>query len=321
MRTKILVTGATGFIGRCLVDRLVGQGTYEIKLALRSKAKLPIDILDQCTAIEIGNLDGDTHWEVPLKGVDVVVHLAARAHVLNDRAEDPRQAFLETNFYGTRQLAKIASECGVKRFVYISSIGVNGSQTEIEKPFTELDEPQPHNAYAKSKWEAEQALREISEKSGMEFVIVRPPLVYGKDAPGNFAQLLKLVSSGVPIPLGAVQNQRSLVALDNLVDFIEVCCIHPKAANQVFLVSDGEDISTLNLIDGIAQSIGRKVHMVAVPLWLLNIGAAMLGQRAAVQRLCGNLQLDISKTNDVLGWMPKFSVREGLRRATEGWRR
>jgi len=320
MQLKILITGGTGFVGRRLVSWLRDNELYQLRLALRDNNQVA-DIDEQYESIEVGNINGETSWDTALDTVDVVVHLAARAHVLKDFAADPGQAFRETNFYATQRLAKVASERGVKRFIYISSIGVNGAQTEPGTSFTELDEPHPHNSYALSKWAAEQAIRDISVNSGMEFVIIRPPLVYGKAAPGNFTQLLKIISSGVPLPLDTIHNLRSFVALDNLVDFIEVCCTHPKAANQVFLISDGEDVSTSKLVQCIANSMGREVSMFSMPSWLLNMGAILLGQRLAIQRLCGNLQLDISKARTLLGWTPVVSMDEGLRQATEGWQK
>ncbi len=204
---------------------------------------------------------------------------------------------------------------GVRRFVFVSSIGVNGLETGHGQGFFEADKPNPHNAYALSKWEAEQGLMQIATATGLEVVIIRPPLVYGPDAPGNFGSLMRAVQRGWPLPLGAVHNQRSLVALDNLVDFIITCITHPQAANQTFLVSDGQDLSTTELVRGMSQAAGVPSRLLPVPVWALRAGALLLGKGDAVQRLCGNLQMDISKARSLLGWVPPVSVQEGLRRA------
>jgi nucleoside-diphosphate-sugar epimerase len=224
--------------------------------------------------------------------------------------------FRLVNVQGTLNLARQAVEAGVKRFVFISSIGVNGAQTALGKPFSEANLPKPHNAYALSKWEAEQGLLRIADETGLEVVIIRPPLVYGLDAPGNFGSLLRSVQRGWPLPLGAVYNQRSLVALDNLVDFIVTCITHPQAAYQTFLVSDRQDLSITELVRGMAQAAGVPARLLPVPVWALQAGASLLGKGDVVQRLCGNLQLDISKARSLLGWVPPVSVEEGLRRAT-----
>jgi nucleoside-diphosphate-sugar epimerase len=204
---------------------------------------------------------------------------------------------------------------GVRRFVFVSSIGVNGLQSGPGKAFSEADQPKPHNAYALSKWEAEQGLFRIADETGLEVVIIRPTLVYGPNAPGNFGLLMRSVQRGWPLPLGAVRNMRSLVALDNLVDFIVTCITHPQAANQTFLVSEGQDLSTTELVRGIAQAAGGPASLLPVPVWALQAGATLLGKGDAVQRLCGNLQVDISKARSLLGWIPPVSVEEGLRRA------
>ena len=234
---------------------------------------------------------------------------------MHDTEVDPLAAFRAVNVDGTLNLARHAVQAGVKRFVFISSIGVNGSQTAVGKPFSEIDKSKPHNAYALSKWEAEQGLLRIAAETGLEVVIVRPPLVYGCKAPGNFGSIARAVQRGWPLPLGAVHNQRSLVALDNLVDFIVTCITHTQAANQTFLVSDGQDLSTTELVRGMAQAAGVPARLLPVPVWALQAGAALLGKGDAVQSLCGNLQVDISKARTLLGWLPPVSVEEGLRRA------
>jgi nucleoside-diphosphate-sugar epimerase len=253
-----------------------------------------------------------------LAGAHAIVHVAARAHVLYDRAADPLAEFRRVNVAGTLRLAKQAAEMGVRRFVFVSSIGVNGVQSGPDKAFSEADQPEPHNAYALSKWEAEQGLLRIAVETGMEVVIIRSPLVYGFGAPGNFGSLMRAVQQGWPLPLGAVHNQKSFVALDNLVDFIVTCLEHPAAANETFMVSDGEDVSTPDLIRRMARAMNRPARLLPVPVWALKAGASLLGKGDAAQRLCGNLQVDISKSRELLGWSPPVSVDEGLRRAVGG---
>lgn len=309
---KVLVTGASGFVGRALVAQLVALGRDEV-LALTRQA--PAHQVSGATYLVGNYLAWQTQWQPALAGIHTVVHAAARAHLLNDRAVDPLFEFRQINVTGTLNLAAQAVQNGVSRFVFISSIGVNGLQTAPGKPFTEVEKPNPHNAYALSKWEAEQGLLQIAEETGMEVVIIRPPLVDGCNAPGNFGSLMRAVQRGWPLPLGAVHNQRSLVALDNLVDFIITCTTHPKAANQTFLVSDGQDLSTTELVRGMARAAGVPARLLPVPVWALQAGASLLGKGDVVQRLCGNLQVDISKARQLLGWVPPVSVEEGLRRA------
>ena len=301
----IAVTGATGFVGRALYAELITRNVPATQVEI---ARTPTE------RIAIGCLTTGADGVSSLTAT-VVVHLAARVHVMKDNAVDPLTAFRAVNVQGTLNLARQAAAAGVKRFVFISSIGVNGGHNAIGQPFSETDEPNPHNAYALSKWEAEQGLLRIASLTGLEVVIVRPPLVYGSNAPGNFGSLSRAVQRGWPLPLGAVYNQRSLVALDNLVDFIVTCITHPHAANQTFLVSDGHDLSTTELVRGMAQAAGVPARLLPVPVWALQVGASLLRRGDAVQRLCGNLQVDISKARSLLGWIPPVSVEEGLRRA------
>ena len=263
----------------------------------------------------VGNIDGATRWSTVLRGKDAVIHLAARVHVMRESAGDPLAEFRRVNTEGTLNLARQAVLAGVKRFVFISSVKVNGESTEPGHSFTEADTPNPQDAYGQSKHEAEQGLRQLSADTGMEVVIIRPPLVYGPGVKANFAVLMRAVQRGWPLPLGAVHNQRSLVALDNLVDLIVTCITHPQAANQTFLVSDGEDLSTPDLIRRMARALNRSARLLPVPVLALQAGASLLGKGDAVQRLCGNLQIDISKARSLLGWLPPWSVDEGLRRA------
>lgn len=304
---KILITGSTGFVGRQLCVRLISGG-HELRRADRNRSSSE-------NTVVIGDIGAETDWEQALADIDTVVHLAARAHVLNESTEDSLDAFRKVNTQGTLRLARQSGQTGVKRFIFISSIGVNGNQTT--EPFTEQDIPAPHDLYAISKFEAEQGLQEIATQSAMEVTIIRPPLVYGPNAPGNFGSLVHWLSKGIPLPLGSIHNQRSLVALDNLVDFIITCINHPAAANQTFLVADGEDLSTTDLLRRVGQAMGKPARLIPVPMRMLKLGATMLGKQAMAQRLCGNLQVDISKARELLGWTPPVSVEEGLKKAVE----
>ncbi len=223
--------------------------------------------------------------------------------------------YQRVNVSGTLKLAQQAAHAGVRRFIFISSIGVNGNVSK--RPFSADGHPHPAEAYAQSKWQAEQALWEIQKQTGMEVVIIRPPLVYGPDAPGNFGSLVRWVEKGVPLPLGAIHNKRSLVGIDNLVDLIIRCIDHPAAANQVFLAGDGEDLSTTELLRGVGKAMGKPARLIPVPAGLLQFGATLLGKKAMAQRLLGSLQVDISKTCELLDWKPPYTVEEGLRRCFE----
>lgn len=305
----LLLTGGTGFVGQALIHRLLKDGHYSLVAAIRRQSA---EFSSGVLSVQIGDISVNTDWSAGLVGVKVVIHAAARAHVLNDVAEDPLAEFRRVNVNGTLALAQQAVQAGVKRFIFISSIGVNGNQGS--RPFTVDDLPNPAEPYAVSKYEAELALRQLSSETGMELVIIRPPLVYGPNAPGNFARLIKTVSKGIPLPLGAIYNRRSLVALDNLVDLIVTCIDHPAAANQTFLVSDGEDLSTSDLLRRMGDALGKPARLLPVPSRLLETGALMLGKQALAQRLCGSLQVDISKTRELLGWSPPVGVDEALRR-------
>jgi nucleoside-diphosphate-sugar epimerase len=304
---QVLVSGANGFIGGAVVTRLVADGC-KVAGAVRQHKRLSWEVHSP-------SLGSDADWRPLLAGKTVVIHTAARAHMLHDRAADALAEFRRVNVEGTLRMAQQAAAMGVRRFVFVSSIGVNGGQSAPGKSFSETDKPAPHNAYALSKWEAEQSLLRISNETGLEVVIIRPPLVYGYGAPGNFGSLKRAVQGGWPLPLGAVHNQRSLVALDNLVDFIVTCTTHPQAANQTFLVSDGQDLSTTALVRGMVQAAGVSACLLPVPVWALQIGAALLGKGEMVKRLSGNLQVDISKAKELLSWVPAVSVDEGLRKA------
>ncbi len=269
----------------------------------------------------MGGLSAETDWTVALRSVDQVVHLAARVHVMNDKSRNPLAEFRQVNVESTANLARQAAAAGVRRFVYLSSIKVNGEFTQEGHPFTADDAPAQEDPYGVSKHEAEQALRHIAAGTGMEVVIIRPPLVYGPGVKANFESMMRWLARGVPLPLAAVsENRRSLVALENLVDLIVTCLSHSAAANQTFLVSDGEDLSTAGLLRRIGAALGQPARLFYVPPSLLKLGAQAVNKPGIYQRLCGSLQLDIAKTRELLGWTPPVSVDEGLRRAVEGFR-
>lgn len=286
----ISVTGASGFIGKRLVNKLIHDGV-EISLIKLVKG------VDNCP---------------DLIASDVVIHLAAHAHSKNEKVQDIVLEYRRVNVDMTLNLARKAAEAGVKRFIFISSIGVNGNISS--QPFTEADIPSPDGLYAQSKWEAEQGLWEIHHKTGLEVVVIRPPLVYGPNAPGNFGNLMQWVEKGFPLPLGAVHNQRSFVALDNLIDLIITCIHHPAAANQLFLAGDGRDLSTNELLRCVAKAINKQCWLIPVPSSLLMLVAVLLGKKTYAEKLLGSLQIDITKARSMLGWEPPLSVEEGMRR-------
>jgi len=309
-----LLTGANGFIGFFLYQ-------YSLKHHLPVKLALKKELADSFAndASVVGDIHGNTDWSEALTGVQTVVHLASRVHVMNDKSLKPLSEFRRVNAEGTKNLARQAAKSGVKRFIFLSSIKVNGEASIPDKAFTADDIPSPQDAYAISKYEAEQALFEIAHQTGMQVVIIRAPLVYGEGVKANFHTLMKFVRSGLPLPLGAAtDNRRSLVAIDNLVDFIFICISHPAAANQVFLVSDGEDLSTAELLHRMYKAHGSTDRLFKFPLNMMKIGSTIVGKSNFYQRLCGSLQIDISKSRQTLGWTPPVSVDEGLRRAFNG---
>lgn len=340
----ILITGATGFIGRAVVDSLFGSGEALVAVVRKQVNTLP----DKVKQIVVGDLallaeslggdsslltqnntfniqDGDVANDLGiislaslgmmLRDVDVVVHLAARAHLMQDDSTNPLAEFRKVNQVATLVLARLAAQAGVKRFVFLSSIGVSGNNNT--RPFIETDLPKPQEPYAISKYEAEQGLLALAAETEMEVVIIRPPLVYGPNAPGNFSSLMHWMHKNIPLPFGAIHNKRSFVGLDNLVDLILTCIDHPAAANEVFLVSDGEDLSTTELLNRITVALGNKPKLLPINQQLLELVLKLIGKKDLAQRLCGSLQIDISKAKSLLNWMPPVSVEEGLRKTAQ----
>ncbi len=306
---NLLLTGATGFLGSRLATDLQSKPGVNLTAAVRRRIEMPAAHI-----VEVQGLDANTDWSTALTNQQVVIHAAARAHIMKDEVADPLAEYRRVNVDGTLNLARQAAAEGVKRFIFISSIKVNGEQTPLGQPFTADDTPAPEDAYGISKREAEQGLHQLAADTGMEVVIIRPPLVYGPGVKGNFASMIKLVAKGLPLPLGAIHNQRSLVAVGNLVDLIITCIDHPAAANQVFLAGDGQDLSTTELLRGVAQAMGKPSRLIPVPASILMFAATLLGKKAVAQRLLGSLQVDISKARNLLGWEPPISVEEGLSR-------
>lgn len=313
-RSRVLITGANGFVGRALTHYLLGKG-WPVTCAMRSDDMPTAGVTRK---VILPAMDERTVWAEALSECSVVVHLAARVHVMNDSAADPLAEFRKTNVEGTLNLARQAAAAGVKRFVFMSSVKVNGEQTLPGQAYTEASTASPQDAYGQSKYEAEQGLIAIAGQTGMEVVIIRPPLIYGAGVKANFASMLNYVKRGIPVPLGAIHNKRSFVYLGNLLSLIECCVDHPAAANQVFLVSDGNDLSTTALLCSCAAALGVNARLVPVPQRLIELCAALLGKKAVAQRLCGNLQVDISKARTLLGWVPPVSVADGLRATVIG---
>lgn len=304
---KILVTGASGFVGKTVVDTLL-KTNNEVIPALRSNK-------EQATShfFLASDINSTTDWTDGLVNINVVIHCAARVHVMNETAEDALQAFRVVNTQGTLNLAQQAAAAGVKRFVFVSSIKVNGEGTVLGKPYSYSDSPCPEDPYGVSKAEAETLLLLLGKESGMEIVIIRPPLVYGPGVKANFAALMKLSSYGLPLPLGGITNNlRSMVFIENLVDLIITCIEHPNAVNKVFLVSDDEDISTTGMLKLFSQSFGKSDFMVPIPAsWFEFLGKAT-GKSAVIGRLCGSLQVDITDTKNSLNWKPPVSINDGF---------
>jgi len=308
--SAVLVTGASGFVGSALATRLASDGC-DLRLALRSP---PASLPEGAEAFVHGDLAEAVDWGPALAGVDVVVHCAARVHVMSETVSDPLAEFRRCNVAATLQLARAATEAGVKRLVFVSSVKVNGEATTNGRAFAADDVPAPSDPYGISKLEAERGLFALAGETGIEVVIVRPVLVYGPGVKANFLNMMRWLSKGVPLPLGAIRNKRSLVALDNVVDLIVTCIDHPAAANQVFLVSDGEDLSTSELLQRMGRALGKPARLIPIPARVLATSARLLGKEALAQRLCGSLQVDIEKTRCLLNWLPPVSVENALSR-------
>jgi nucleoside-diphosphate-sugar epimerase len=300
----VLVTGANGFIGRALCGVLAASGRRVRKAVRAPMRSLP-------DALAVGDIGADTDWRTALEGVSGVVHLAARTHVLRETASDPLAEYRKINVSGTERLARSAAAGGVRRLVFVSSVKVSGECTG-ERPYAEDDTPRPEDAYGISKWEAEQALSRIAAETGLEVVVLRPPLVYGPGVKGNFLRLMNLVARGVPLPLGAVDNRRSFIYTGNLAGAIVKALDAPQAAGKTYLVSDGEDVSTPDLVRGLARALGVKPRLLSLPLAALGLAAALAGKRAEFARLTGSLQVDSSRIRRELGWDPRYSLARGL---------
>ena len=304
----ILITGATGFIGRNLTEYLLKNSNHRLVAAVRDTATACLPAAVKLEQIE--DITKKADWSTTLNGIDIVIHLAARAHFTSDNSSGPSSELYRVNVKSTLNLARQAVEAGVKRFIVLSSIGVNGNSTTT--PFTETDPPNPIEPYAASKLAAEQGLQQLSATSEMELTIIRPPLVYGPNAPGNFARLIYWVNMGIPLPFGSIQNKRSLIAVENLINLITICIDHPGAANQLFVVCDGDDLSTTELLNHIANSLNIRSRLLPVPPKLLVTGLKLLGKGGHARQLCCSLQIDHSKAQDLLGWTPPVTVAEGL---------
>lgn len=309
---KVLLTGATGFVGRGVLARLRQEKDVQLRVALRGAAT---QCLEGAEVALIEGLSVAQSWTHGLDDIDVVIHCAARVHVMEEQAVDPLAEFRAVNVEGTRHLAQQAAAAGVRRFVFVSSIKVNGEETSPGRPFTAEAEPRPQDPYGQSKLEAEQALFEIARQTGLEVVVIRPPLVYGPGVKANFASLTRALQRRLPLPFGSIDNRRSLVARDNLVDLLLLCARHPAAAGQVFLVSDGEDLSTAQLCRGLSEALGVRPRLLPVPAALLRLLGALTGRSQQVQRLLGSLQVDISATRKRLGWTPPVTMAQALREA------
>lgn len=306
--TRLLITGGTGFVGAALIERAKVDSCFEICASVRTGQQV-----SGVRTYQVPDLSATTSWTAALDGVEVVIHTAARVHIMHDASSDPLREFREINVEGTLNLARQAAAAGVRRFIFISSVKVNGESTEPGYAFKPDDKPNPHDPYGISKMEAEAALLPLGEQGQMDVVIIRPVLVYGPGVKGNFLSMMRWLNRGVPLPLGAIKNMRSLVGIDNLVDLIVICIDHPLAANQIFLVSDREDLSTTQLLTKLSIALHKPSRLVPIPSYLIGHVAKLVGRNDIFKRLCGSLQVDTSKTHELLGWTPKVSVDQGLR--------
>lgn len=311
---RALITGATGFVGRSLCESLL---LHDIELrGTVWTAESPTNLLAGVKATPIESIGPDTDWSEALHGIETVIHLAARVHVMDEICGDPLTAYRQVNVAGTENLARQAAAQGVKRLIFLSSVKVHGEETEI--PYTEQLHPAPQDPYGVSKLEAENILRKISAETGLEVVIIRPPLIYGPGVKANFLNLLKIVDMGLPLPLASITNARSLLYLGNLIDAIILCIDHPQAAGQVFLVNDGEDVSTSELIRRVATALDRRAWLLPFPPSLMRLAGKLTGKSMAVDRLLGSLVIDGGKIRRELGWTPPYTMADGLA-ATAKW--
>ena len=348
MIINVLVTGANGFIGRALCDKLIADG-YHVRGAVRSAAQMTA-LVSGVEGVMVGDIGPETDWSEALAGIEGIVHLAARVHVMRENSVDPLAAYREVNVEGTKCLAIAAVNAGVKRFVYISSVKVNGENTEdksrdqeknrdqgpgvrgqektevrsqksevrgqkgeLKGAFSEKDVPEPQEPYSISKWEAEQVLRDVAADTGLEVVILRPPLVYGPGVRGNFLRLLRIVWRGIPLPLASIKNRRSLIYIGNLIDAIVNCMTNHSATGKTYLVSDGDDVSTPDLIRRIAAASGQRALMLPVPVWMMRMAGKIIGRSDELEKLFGSLTVDISKICRELNWKPPYTPEEGIR--------
>ena len=306
---NVLVTGANGFVGRAVVIRCVSE-KFQVRAAVRREGTENPPEVD---VVRVADLSATTDWSNAVGGIDVVVHTAARVHVMRDLSADTLAEFRRVNVEGTMNLARQAAKAGVQRFIFMSSIKVNGERTVDGRPFRADDLPAPVDPYGISKYAAETALMELGRKTGIEIVIIRSVLVYGPGVKANMLSMMQWLHRGIPLPLGAMHNKRSLVALDNLVDLIVTCIRHPAAANEIILVSDGEDLSTTALLRRTAAALGKRVVLVPAPAWMLRLTARLARKEEIAQRLCDSLQVDIEKTKRLLGWVPPIRVEDALK--------
>jgi nucleoside-diphosphate-sugar epimerase len=314
---KILVTGATGFVGTPLIRHLSSQG-HQVIGALRS-AHLSDDGFSGVEFKAVGDIHGSLDWMNYLVGVDAVVHLANRAHVMHESNINPLALYRSINTEGTLQLARQSAASGIKRFIFISSVKVNGGSTLPGQRFSPVIESIPTDSYGLSKYEAEEGLKKISLNTGMEVVIIRPPLVYGPGVKANFLKMMQWVEKGIPLPMGHITNQRSLLGIDNLLDFIQVCLTHPKAVDQTFLISDDHDVSTTELLKEIASAMHRPARLLEAPQLILEKSLILLGQGHIAERLCGSLRLDITLAKTLLSWKPPYSFKDQLRKTVSAY--
>jgi nucleoside-diphosphate-sugar epimerase len=310
--TRVLVTGATGFVGQVLCEVLAAAG-YQVRAAVRGDRSLPSCVAE---STRVGDIGAATEWSTALAGVDLVVHVAARVHQTSEGRSHPH-LYAETNSLGSRSLADAAARAGVRRFIYLSTLKVNG-EGSAARPYTTQDAPHPEGVYATSKWLAETSIGQVAASTGLETAIVRPPLVYGPGVRANFLRLMDWVNSGWPIPLGAIANRRSLVSVWNLCDLLLRLLTHPAAPGRVWMVSDGDDRSTADLIREIGRAMRRPVRLVPVPVGLLRAVGVLAGKGNDVSRLCNSLQVDITQTRKELGWSPPVALEEGVAR-TVAW--